>query len=234
MDALSLLITDHNRVKGLFRQFEEADEADDLDTMQAVAAQIREELEVHTTIEEEIFYPAVREIDDEIADTVAEGVEEHHQVKVLLEELATLTADDPAWKAKWTVVIEDVEHHAGEEEDELFPAVRSKRDADQLEELGGRLDARKGELGAPTLADRDGLSAADVRRLATDQDIPGRSTMSTGELRATVQPGGAGRPSGPDHALAPRGADGQEGRRRSPGRPPSRKAGSCLPSRSPS
>jgi hemerythrin superfamily protein len=189
MDALSLLITDHNRVRGLFHQFKAADDADDLDTMQAVAAQIRQELEVHTTIEEEIFYPTVRELDDEISDTVAEGIEEHHEVKVLLEELTSLAPDDQAWKAKWTVVIENVDHHAGEEESELFPEVRSKLDQEKLEALGQRLDARKGELGAPTLADREGLSAEDVRRLASDQEIPGRSKMSTDELRATVSPG---------------------------------------------
>lgn len=188
MDALSLLTTDHNRVRGLFARFEEADDADDLETMQAIAAQIRQELEVHTTIEEEIFYPAVRVLEDEILDVVAEGIEEHHQVQVLLGELNAVDPADPAWKAKWKVVIEDVEHHAEEEESELFPEVSKEVDRDRLEEIGAQLDRRKGELGAPTLADRDGLSAAEVRRLASDQEIPGRSTMSTDELRATVTP----------------------------------------------
>jgi hemerythrin superfamily protein len=189
MDALSLLTTDHNRVRGLFARFQEAEEADDLETMQALAAQLRQELEVHTSIEEEIFYPAVREADEEINDTVAEGLEEHHQVKVLLAELEAIEPSDDAWKAKWKVIIEDVDHHAEEEESELFPAVRGALDDDRLDALGAKLDARKGELGAPTLADRAGLSAADVKRLASDQEIPGRSTMSTEELRATVSPG---------------------------------------------
>jgi hemerythrin superfamily protein len=188
MDALSLLITDHNRVRGLFARFQEADEAGDVETMAALAAQMREELDVHTAIEEEIFYPAVRGLDDEVGETVAEGVEEHHEVKVLLGELESLTPADEAWKAKWTVVIENVEHHAGEEENELFPAVRKALGSDRLEAVGAELDARKGELGAPTLADRAGLTAADVRRLASDQEIPGRSKMDTEELRATVSP----------------------------------------------
>jgi hemerythrin superfamily protein len=188
MDALSLLITDHNRVRGLFARFQQAGEAEDLDTMQALAAEMRQELTVHTMIEEEIFYPAVRGIDDEVSETVAEGVEEHHQVKVLLSELESLAPADDAWKAKWTVVIEDVEHHAEEEETELFTEVRKALDGDRLEELGGQLDARKGELGAPTLADRAGLTPDDVRRLASDQEIPGRSKMSADELRATVSP----------------------------------------------
>jgi len=188
MDALSLLTTDHNRVRGLFQRFQEADENGDLDAMATLAAEMRRELDVHTQIEEEIFYPAVRDLDEDISDTVAEGVEEHHEVKVLLGELEALAVDDQAWKAKWTVVIENVEHHAEEEESELFPDVRKALDSTRLEELGRELDARKGVLGAPTLADRDDLTVAEIRRLATDQEIPGRSKMPTDELRATVSP----------------------------------------------
>ncbi len=189
MDALMLLTADHNRVRGLSERFKAASERDDVAEMTTIAELLRTDLTVHTTIEEEIFYPAVRDLSDELAETVAEGVEEHHQVKVLLEELRTLDPSSEEWKAKWTVVLEDVDHHAEEEESELFPAVRGALDDDRLDALGAKLDARKGELGAPTLADRAGLSAADVKRLASDQEIPGRSTMSTEELRATVSPG---------------------------------------------
>jgi hemerythrin superfamily protein len=188
VDALDLLTADHNRVRGLFHQFEQASEDDDRGRMEELAAKMRTELEVHTAIEEELFYPAVRELDDEIGETVAEGLEEHHEVKGLLSELVFLTPDDPAWKAKWTVITENVEHHAGEEESELFPQVRSKTDPAWRDEMGEKLDARKGKLGAPTLADRDELSAEDLRSLATAQDIPGRSKMSSTELRATVSP----------------------------------------------
>jgi hypothetical protein len=68
---------------------------------------------------------------------------------------------------------------------DLFPKVRSATDADRRKQWGEQLDLRKGELGAPTLADR---SAAEVHDLAGERDIPGRSTMSTDELRATVSP----------------------------------------------
>jgi hemerythrin superfamily protein len=189
MDALTLLIADHNRVRGLFERFTAASDADDVATMAELADQMRTELEVHTTIEEEIFYPAVRGLSDEIADTVAEGLEEHHQVEVLLEELTGLSPGDDAWKAKWTVVIEDVDHHADEEESELFPKVRSHTDADTRSAWGDELDARKGALGAPTMADRIDLTVEEVRDLASEQQIPGRSKLSTDELRAAVQPG---------------------------------------------
>jgi hemerythrin superfamily protein len=188
VDALDLLIADHNRVRGLFRKFEAASDADDTDALIEVTGKIRTELEVHTTIEEDRFYPAVRDLTDETRETVAEGIEEHHAVDLLLAELAELTADDEAWKAKWTVVIENVEHHAEEEEQELFPKVRGATDADWRAELGEDLDRRKGELGAPTLHDRVDLTLEQVRTLATEQEIPGRSTMSADELRATVNP----------------------------------------------
>jgi hemerythrin superfamily protein len=189
VDAIDLLTADHNRVRGLFKLFKDASEKDDRSTMVEVAAKMRTELEVHTTIEEEIFYPAIRGADEEIGETVAEGLEEHHEVKVLLRELEDLAPDDEAWKAKWTVITENVEHHAGEEESDMFPKVRSQTEADWREQLGDKLDRRKGELGAPTMADRIDLTSAQVKTLATEQEIPGRSKMSADELRATVSPG---------------------------------------------
>ena len=88
------------------------------------AEEIFTELRVHTTIEEDVFYPEVRQGDDELEDTVAEGLEEHHVVDVLMAEAEALTPGEEAWVAKLTVLIENVEHHAGEEESELFPEVR--------------------------------------------------------------------------------------------------------------
>jgi hemerythrin superfamily protein len=188
MDALTLLIADHNRVRGLAERFKAASDRDDTTAMAALADALRSDLTVHTTIEEEIFYPAVRELSDEIAEIVAEGLQEHHQVEVLLDELTSLDPGSEEWKAKWTVVIEDVDHHADEEESQMFPKVRSATDADTREQWGAQLDRRKGELGAPTMADRVDLTAEEVRSLASEQQIPGRSSLSTDELRAAVQP----------------------------------------------
>ncbi|MGI8664370.1 MAG: hemerythrin domain-containing protein [Acidimicrobiales bacterium] len=188
MDALKLLIADHNRVKGLFSRFKDAHEADDVDAMGARAMEIATELEVHTTIEEEIFYPWIRDLSSEIAETVDEGVEEHHVVKILLEEVSALEAGSETWVAKMTVIIENVEHHAKEEEAEMFPKVRSASDAEARDELGARLDARKGELGAPMLADTIDLTDDQLHELATAQAIPGRSSMAHDELAASVSP----------------------------------------------
>ncbi|MFL6204103.1 MAG: hemerythrin domain-containing protein [Acidimicrobiales bacterium] len=188
MQALDLLIADHNRVRGLFAQFKQAHESDDSETMSAVALKIFEDLEVHTSIEEEIFYPEVHDTDDEVGETVDEGLQEHHVVKVLMAEIKQLPDGDEEWVAKLQVLIENVEHHAEEEEKELFPPLRSSLSEDELEALGTRLEERKKQLGAPVLADKIDLTKEELLELARSQQIPGRSNMSQEELAATVAP----------------------------------------------
>ncbi len=189
MDAIALLTADHNRVRGLFARFKEAHENDDAQAMVDLAAKIFEELEVHTTIEEEIFYPAVHDADADLAEVVDEGIQEHHVVDVLMAELREVEAASDEWVAKMTVLIENVEHHAEEEEDEMFPSARSNLGGDTLEEVAARMEARKAELGAPVLEDKIDLTKDELMSLAKDQQIPGRSTMDHDELAATVAPG---------------------------------------------
>ena len=186
MDALQLLIGDHNRVRGLFAKFKEAKESENTDEMATVATKIFEDLEAHTTIEEEIFYPAIRQMDEDLVEDVEEGIQEHHVVKVLMEEMAALEPGGDEWVAKMTVLIENVEHHAEEEEEEMFPEVRSAADADALEQIAVQLEARKAEMGAPTMALAVDLTKEQLLDLAREQEIPGRSSMSQEELAATV------------------------------------------------
>jgi len=188
MDALSLLTADHNRVRGLFARFQAAEEVKDTAKMTELAAKIIVELEVHTTIEEEIFYPEIQGADEELKDTVDEGIEEHHVAKTLIGEIKMLTTEDDAWVAKMKVLIESVEHHAEEEEQEMFPETRKNFDKAALEDLAVRLEARKAELGAPTAADKEHLSTEQLKELAKEQEIPGRSSMDREELVATVDP----------------------------------------------
>ncbi len=189
MESTALLTADHNRIRGMFARFREAQEAENVGAMADLAERIFRELRVHTTIEEEIFYSEVRRGDDELEDAVAEGLEEHHVVDVLMEEVEDLTPGEEAWVAKLTVLIENVEHHAGEEETELFPLVRRTFADDDLEGQARRLEARKAQLGAPVIADKEHLSVEDLRQLAQEQEIPGRSSMNREELLATVAPG---------------------------------------------
>jgi iron-sulfur cluster repair protein YtfE (RIC family) len=189
MDATTLLTADHNRVRGLFTRFQAAREDEDQQAMRQLADQMVTELKVHTTIEEEIFYPEIRRGGSEFEEVVAEGVEEHHVVDVLIEELAGLEPGGEEWTAKVQVMIENVEHHAEEEEQEMFPQVRRAFDSDALASLAERLEARKAQLGAPTRADKENLTVEQLRALASDQQIPGRSDMDREELLATVAPG---------------------------------------------
>ena len=190
MNCLELLTADHNRVRGLFKRFKDAEEKDDTSTMQEVVAKIVEELTIHTTVEEEIFYPAIKSETKDIKDTVDEGLEEHHVAKTLIDELPTVEAGSDVWVAKVKVLIESVEHHAEEEEKEMFPPVRSHTAAATLESLGEKLAARKVELGAPPMEMALDLTKAELEELAKKQEIPGRSKMDKEELAATVDPRG--------------------------------------------
>ena len=191
MDCLELLTADHNRVRGLFARFKTAKENDNLDEMTVLCGTIINELEVHTTIEEEIFYPALHDLTEEVHDTITEGYEEHHVAKQVIEELKAMEPNTEDWAAKVTVLIENVEHHAEEEESEMFPKIRTNTSAEQRDDLAERLEARKRELGAPTLADKIDLTKTQLAELAKEQEIPGRSKMSQEELAATVAPPGA-------------------------------------------
>ena len=172
----------------MFTRFKSAKESDDLGEMTTLATKILDELEVHSTIEEEIFYPELHDLTDEVHESITEGYEEHKVVKNLMTEIRSMEPNTEDWAAKVTVLIENVEHHAEEEEQELFPKVRSNTSNEQRASLGDRMEARKAELGAPTLADKIDLTGEQLTELAKEQEIPGRSKMSTDELRMAVAP----------------------------------------------
>ena len=136
MDALELLRRDHDTVRGLFDQFKSAQDAEDTGQMAQLKERIFTELRVHTAIEEEVFYPQAEEVGEEAEELVGEGVEEHHVVKVLMGEIDQLDPSEDTWSSKMTVLIENVEHHAQEEEEELFPQLRETFGDDKLAELG--------------------------------------------------------------------------------------------------
>jgi hemerythrin superfamily protein len=140
MDALELLKTDHKTVKDLFKKVE----ASKNDKQQKqLFEEIKMELETHTHIEETVFYPAVAK-HDELKDMVLESLEEHKQVKTLLREMDNLTEDSEKFEPKLKVLMENVEHHAEEEEEaKMFPKVRKLMDAAALDQLGHELEAAK-------------------------------------------------------------------------------------------
>ena len=139
-DAIALLKEDHRAVEKLFKEFEEAKGEG---RKEKLARQICLELTVHTTLEEEIFYPACDGKIDE--DLLKEAYVEHDAAKLLIAEIeAGSGQSDEFFNAKVQVLSEQIEHHVEEEEKELFPEVR-KADLD-LDALGEQLAARKKEL----------------------------------------------------------------------------------------
>ncbi|HSH60805.1 MAG TPA: hemerythrin domain-containing protein, partial [Acidimicrobiales bacterium] len=123
MDAITLLKNDHKTIEKLFKQFEKSDSSD-TSARRKLVDQIIEELSVHASIEEQVFYPAVREDVPDAEDEVLEGLEEHHIVKWTLSELEDMDPSHERFEAKVTVLMEGVRHHVEEEESELFPEVR--------------------------------------------------------------------------------------------------------------
>jgi hypothetical protein len=140
--AIELLKEDHDKVKKAFKEFEKMDR-EDTEAVQQLVQTVCEDLKVHTTLEEEIFYPAVREaIEDE--DIMNEAQVEHETAKMLIEQLENMGADDPNFHATFTVLGEYVNHHIKEEEGEMF--AQAKTSELDLEELGQRMKQRKQEL----------------------------------------------------------------------------------------
>ena len=142
-DAIVLLKKDHQEIKRAFDAFEKAGENAHAKKGELVD-RIIELLTVHTYIENEVMYPRVREALPEVDDDVLESYEEHHVADVLVMELSMMKPDDERFTAKTTVLIENVEHHIEEEEEEWFPKVREGLGRKVLQELGAdMLDARK-------------------------------------------------------------------------------------------
>ena len=143
-----MLKADHRHVEELFDKFEGlGDRAHD--TRESTVSQIIEELSVHAGIEETVFYPAVRErLAAAQTPMVLEALEEHHLVKLTLDELESMSAKDERYVAKVTVLREVVSHHVEEEENELFKRVRSEFSKAELDDLGDQLTAARAS--APT------------------------------------------------------------------------------------
>jgi hemerythrin superfamily protein len=123
--ALEMLKEDHDKVKKAFKEFEKMDRSDS-ETCRQVVQSVCNDLRVHTMLEEEIFYPAVREaIEDE--DIMNEAAVEHETAKTLIEQLDNMEPDDPNYYATFTVLGEYVMHHVKEEEGEMFKQIKRSR-----------------------------------------------------------------------------------------------------------
>src|SRR4051812_40954340 len=142
--AIELLMSDHRKVEDLFEQFEQEKESDE-GTRREIAQQICAELTIHAQVEEELFYPWLREnLEDDDMEMVEEAQVEHNTAKDLIAQIEGASDLDEVFNAKVKVLGEYIKHHVQEEENEIFPEVRDEQE--ELDELGQEMAARKGEL----------------------------------------------------------------------------------------
>jgi hemerythrin-like domain-containing protein len=146
MNALELLKQDHDKVSDLF---EDVDDADTIETKREIFARVKSELQLHARIEETIFYPAFQHKEG-FEDLIAEAYEEHQEMKDLLADIDALLGEalredaEEEFEDKFDELVDCVEHHVDEEENELFPRIEETMSEAELEALGARLEQAKG------------------------------------------------------------------------------------------
>ncbi len=138
MKATSLLESQHRKVEALFKKLESG-----RSEPEPVLEELSNSLAAHMAIEQDIFYPAVKEVDD---DLVNESFEEHSLAEVALKRLLATPPSDEAFKARVIALKELIEHHVGEEEEELFPEVEKALGDEALADLGKTMKARFDEV----------------------------------------------------------------------------------------
>jgi hypothetical protein len=170
-DAISILKSDHAKVKGLFEEFEKSGNARHKKKIISDAIQ---ELKIHAEIEEKIFYPTVRRYLEK--DVMNEANEEHHVAKLLIAELDRMDGTEENYFMKFKVLAESVRHHIREEEDKMLPEAR-KTDID-FSALGEKLIATKEKLkenGVPPCAEEKMIARFGRR---AGKLVKGRATNS--------------------------------------------------------
>ena len=158
--AIELLMSDHRKVEDLFERYEREKEGDE-ESKRELAQRICNELTAHAQVEEELFYPWLRENLDEM-EMVEEALVEHASAKDLIAQIQAADEVDEAYDAKVKVLSEYIKHHVKEEEEEIFPEVRDSKD--ELDELGQELAARKGELAEELGLEKDAEETEGVPR----------------------------------------------------------------------
>ena len=143
MNPFNLLKSDHEKVAGILESIDETTERA-AKGREDLFARLKQELDLHARIEEEIFYPALED-SEETRDVTLEAYEEHNLVKKLLAELEAASKDTEEWTAKFTVLKENIEHHVEEEEGEMFKKAQKVLSKDEIETLGDRLQEAKSQ-----------------------------------------------------------------------------------------
>ena len=189
MNAIKLLMQDHKKVRQLLTELEGTTTRNTRDRERLVQ-EISNEVTIHAQIEEEIFYPAFKAAAKKTDDTdmFFEAAEEHHVVEMVMPELVAADPSSDEFTAKAKVLKELIEHHAGEEEKEMFKRAKALMDEDELEELGMRLEERKMELSGEEL-ELVGAGAGRSRSSSSaGQGNGSRRATSGGGARTAAKP----------------------------------------------
>jgi hemerythrin superfamily protein len=144
--AIDLLSQDHKRIHKLFKDFEKADR-DDVDAVRELVETACLELQIHSMLEEEIFYPAIRaqSHQEQHEDMLNRSEVEHESIDELIAKLHALQPDDPMYYAYFSVLADHVRHHIRQEEQTLFPVAQNMSGLD-MNQLGDTMRSRREEL----------------------------------------------------------------------------------------
>jgi hemerythrin-like domain-containing protein len=175
-NAIAMLKEDHTEVKALFNEFEKASTT--ISTKQEIAADALMKLKIHASIEESLFYPALRQEMEDEEGLMDEADEEHHVAKILIAELEQMSGNEEHWEAKFKVLAESVRHHIKEEEGEIFPQAR-KTNID-FAALGEQMSNLKESLR------NNGIPPDAETRMIADQGLRGESPSRQAQQRIKV------------------------------------------------
>jgi hemerythrin-like domain-containing protein len=167
MKATSLLEKQHRKVEGIFKKLE-AGKEDPKPLLQELA----DDLAAHMAIEQDLFYPAVKSVDE---DVIGEAFEEHAVAEIALRRLLATDPSDESFQAKVTTLKELIEHHVEEEEEELFPKVEKALDKEALSILG---DEMKAAFEAALAEGHEALLPDDLSTTTADQARTGSSEVA--------------------------------------------------------
>jgi len=145
MNALKLLKKDHSTVKSLFSKFDHTTKTA-YDKRDEIFVQVRRELQLHSRAEEEIFYPALKALNDDGRRLMSEALKEHKEIDELLTQISRLKASDNNFDEKFETLIENVANHVEEEEGEIFQFAEENCSSQQLDDLGREIEERKQAL----------------------------------------------------------------------------------------
>ena len=143
VDAITVLMNDHTSIDQLFEAFEAMPAQGAAEQKRELVERMIKELSVHASVEEQIFYPAIREAIPQGDDMVGESLDEHQEVKNILADLDKMSPDEEGFDQKVLVLIENVRHHVQEEEGDILPKLQAAVGNERLVEIGQRMEGAK-------------------------------------------------------------------------------------------